>query len=177
VKLWRFVIPPEKGQGWGIFVLGEDGYFSCVSDFGDYVYLWTHPGKEFRRFLLGLHDGYLMGKLGKGDRVFDEEGTRKSLMAEVVAQRRDRAISSVEARELAEIIRDASLDTEGGVAVLLDALVNESPTFYEVASPWECVRMQHRGDLRAFVEQLWPRFKKRLREDIEREEREACPTS
>lgn len=60
--LRRYALPSVKGEGWAIIVIGSDGYFSTVSDWGNYAYLWTHPGCEFRHFLAGLDADYFWGR-------------------------------------------------------------------------------------------------------------------
>lgn len=53
VKLRRYKIPSVKGEGWAVVVIGSDGYFSAVSDCGNYAHLWSHHGcADFRQFLI-----------------------------------------------------------------------------------------------------------------------------
>ncbi len=58
------------------------GVLAVISDYGNYAYQWTHPGREFRAFLADLDADYLCKKLTHGRRdakVFDEEATKKVL--------------------------------------------------------------------------------------------------
>lgn len=74
----------ETHEGWAIFVLDTDrGFFSVVSDFGNYAYLWSSTGCEFRKFLIECDADYLHGKLmmGRPDReVFDGHETKKCIL-------------------------------------------------------------------------------------------------
>jgi hypothetical protein len=55
------------GEGWAIIVIDTDsGFFATVSAFGNYAYLWTSTGCEFRKFLIGLYADYLCKKLLHG---------------------------------------------------------------------------------------------------------------
>lgn len=77
--LWRYSVPSKNGEGWAIFVLGSDGFFSVVSDFGNYAFLWTDPGvKDFREFFLNIDrkKGYFIRKLSNGQLDYDNEKTQ-----------------------------------------------------------------------------------------------------
>ena len=80
--LYRYDTPSTDGlEGWGIFVIASDGYFSCVTDFGNYAHLWPPNGwgpRDFREFLCGLDSGYVAGKCGV-KKVYDGEATAKSI--------------------------------------------------------------------------------------------------
>lgn len=83
VKLWRYVLKSERGEGWAIFVLGSDGYFSAVSDYGSYAFLWTHHDhKDFREFLLRADRDwdYFVNKLHHGKKHYDGEETKKFIL-------------------------------------------------------------------------------------------------
>ena len=81
VKLWRYALPSIRGSGWAIFVLGSDGYFSAISDFGNYAYFWRAPGTEdFREFFLRVEweSDYFIQKLSPGPE-YDGEETMKEI--------------------------------------------------------------------------------------------------
>ena len=53
VILRRYHFSSIQGEGWATFVIGSDGYFSAVSDYGNYSYYWPHHGcTDFRQFLV-----------------------------------------------------------------------------------------------------------------------------
>ncbi len=67
VALRRYVVPGNDGDQGGTFVIGSDGYFSCITDWGNYVYFWNNFGdRDFRDFLCSLSADYVMGKFGSG---------------------------------------------------------------------------------------------------------------
>ena len=81
VVLRRYKLPSVNHEGWALVVLGSDGFFSAVSDYGNYAYIWGAPGCEFRRFLISCDSHYFWSKIvwGRESRVFDEEQTTKNV--------------------------------------------------------------------------------------------------
>lgn len=81
--LKRYDLPSLKSEGWAIIVIDtEIGFFSTVSDWGNYAFLWSNPGCEFRKFLTQLNTDYLLGKLmmGRRDRnEYSEAATKKAI--------------------------------------------------------------------------------------------------
>lgn len=99
VKLWRYVLPSDRGEGWAEIVLGSSGFFAVVSDFGDYAFAWRHHGhKDFREFIVRISDdwGYVASKLSCADEYQNRE-TLRAVRAEIVRLRRDRSISKYQA--------------------------------------------------------------------------------
>ena len=117
VELHRYALPSVKGEGWAIVVLGSDGYFSAVSDWGNYAYIWTHPGCEFRRFLVGCDAHYFWTKImhGRKARVFDEERTRFNIGKRLWDMMGDRLIDKIQHDEALEDL-DGNDDTMEAVA-------------------------------------------------------------
>ena len=162
-------------EGWAIIVIDTAiGYFSTVSDYGNYAYIWGTPGMEFRKFLLGLNTDYLRGKLLHGRRaetqVFDGDATKAA-----IKQHLDEA--------------DASERECGGIcwkwsAVEHDLLADRS---FEDKSDFESWQSETRIDepwtfgvwkpdpqATAFCEKVMPRFKKLLEEELEKEKTAAA---
>ena len=98
VKLWRYRVPSINGEGYATVVLGSDGYFSAVSDWGNYAFRWTATGcADFRDFVMRalVSPAYWINKLGGPD-IFDGEATEAEVKAWVAdldhfasAQQRD----------------------------------------------------------------------------------------
>jgi hypothetical protein len=75
VKLYRYAIPHVKHEGWAEVVIGSNGYFSTVSDYGDYAFRWTHFGeRDFREFFIHLNADYVHHKLDPST-VFDVDSS------------------------------------------------------------------------------------------------------
>lgn len=79
-RLHTYKLDPVKGEGWAWIVVSSTGYFSAVSDFGNYAFFWTHHGcKDFRQFLYNAHKSwdYFCSKLsyGPGNKNKEYDGT------------------------------------------------------------------------------------------------------
>lgn len=168
VKLWRYYIPSQKLEGWAIFVLGSDGYFSAVSDYGNYAFLWTHHGcKDFREFLLRADRDwdYFANKLSDGNRVYDGENTIKRI--------RERISEKFNSGEI----------TEAGVKTQLWLIEHEySVEDFEddfrrwcedrmncIEEPWEMRCEDFDVQLKAFVKKAMVRLIPLLKKDLEAE--------
>lgn len=79
-KLHTYRLDSVKGEGWAWIVISSTGYFSAVSDLGNYAFFWTHHGyKDFRQFLYNAHKNwdYFCSKLsyGAGNKYKEYDGT------------------------------------------------------------------------------------------------------
>ncbi len=98
-ELWRYWLPSIRGEGWAYVVLGSDGFFASVSDYGNYAFWWTHIGsRTFKEFLLGIEPGYMQNKLNS-QRVFDPEDTVIEVRRLICEERRRQKLTSEAARE------------------------------------------------------------------------------
>ena len=101
-QLWRYSIPSEKGEGWAVFVIGSDGYFSACSDYGNYAFWWSHHGSnDFRSFLLRAKESpdYFESKLSNGASEFSPEKTEARIKELILERRRSGWLDKDEARE------------------------------------------------------------------------------
>ena len=92
IKFWRYSIPSIDGiEGWGIFLLDSTGMFSCVTDYGNYAFKWTHHGMDdFREFFLSDSYDYYVNKLYKlngGQLEFQAEQTVKRIKESILRSR------------------------------------------------------------------------------------------
>lgn len=77
VSFERYSIPSGSHGGWAIIFLDSRGVFSTVSDYGNYGYIWSHPGCPFHEFLASIDTSYLSKKLANGAREYRGEETLK----------------------------------------------------------------------------------------------------
>jgi len=165
----------ETHEGWAIIVIDtSNGYFSTVSDYGNYSYIWSSPGCEFRKFLCGLGVDYLRSKLlhGHADklRVFNEDETEAAIKQaikerlESMAEARRSPIKMAEwnEREQAVLEKYSSMSESN-----FDAWQSETT----LDEPWEFAVWEPDPQCTAFCEKVWPRFKKLLEEELEKEEK------
>lgn len=104
VKLYRYRVRCDRpGEGWAVVVLGSDGFFSTVSDWGNYAYWWSHHGEpDFRLFIHNLmrDPHYAATKLGgKHSRVYDGPETVKAIKQCIIERRMQEQLTAEEARE------------------------------------------------------------------------------
>lgn len=92
--LRRYNIPSRHLEGWAIVVIDTDGYFSTVSDYGNYAYRWGAMGvDDLRKFLVSCDGEYMLGKISPGHE-FDPTATERALREIVVRDRRRRATAT-----------------------------------------------------------------------------------
>lgn len=163
VTFRRYSIPSEKPLGgWGIIVIGSDGFFATVSDYGNYAYHWTNTGtSDFRNFLLDIESDYLAKKLSPEKyRTFSPERTEKNIRGLICRKRRDGKITKDYARDQ---WYDLSIKNELDFQQWMndtqcDYLYEEELDSYEMGS-----------DLAGFVQRLFPRFQELLRKELAEE--------
>jgi hypothetical protein len=169
--LKKYLISPtrETHEGWALVVIDTDvGFFAVVSDFGNYAYLWTSPGKEFRAFLAGLDADYLCKKLlhGRGDaREFDGDGTKKALFealeAYEAASWENTGVGWGSYAEEREKLAARTMTSE------LEYMAWQSETLIPEAD--EYARYRVNADAAAFCTRVWPRFKEMLERELAQE--------
>ncbi len=109
----RYYLPSENGEGWAEVVITLGGFFSAVSDYGNYAFAWRGFGdRDFRAFLLGAqrdHD-YFTKKLqhggdGPGD-VYDGPATLARIKGLILRYRREGTFDRGRAREEWDLLAD-----------------------------------------------------------------------
>lgn len=158
--LKRYELKPDKESAWAIIVLDmERGFFSAASDHGNYSYLWTHPGCEFRKFLAKLELDYVYGKLTHTQRVFDLEASLKAARAAIIERRRDDSIGAALARTEWNELEDVSSEHDFNNWQQYSSL-DDTHEFYMQRKESECW---------GFCQKLFTRFQEMLREELKKE--------
>jgi hypothetical protein len=171
--LKRYTIPSEKGEGWAVILIDtEIGFFATCSDWGNFAYLWTHPGMEFRKFLAQLTPDYLHKKLLFGresSQVFDGEKTAE-LIKEAL-NNKDRALLKEKGRSWKRYNQECALLEQHTPMEKEDFDSWQSETGLE--EPWQYKCTKPEPQAMSFCTKVWPRFKalleaELLKEDFER---------
>jgi hypothetical protein len=166
--LKRYELKSEKYGGWAIIVLDTSiGYFSAVSDFGNYAYIWSSPGCEFRKFLTELEADYLCGKLlmGRSDaKVFDGEAT-KELITQHLKENKDWPFY-VEEKKL---LNSTRFSDQGD----FEAWCAET----RLDTPHEYAAQRHNPQGMGFCMRVWPRFVALLKKELDDEQKESTQPS
>lgn len=98
-EFYRYILPSIRGEGWADIVCTRDGFFACVSDYGNYVHAWRNFGdQDFRLFLVDLADSpeYVASKLWP-KKVYDGQATLKAIYTSVLGSRRRGLLTKIEA--------------------------------------------------------------------------------
>lgn len=162
--LKRYELKPDKEGAWAIVVIDVTrGFFSAVSDHGNYGYLWTHPGGEFRAFLAKLDLDYAYGKLTHQQRVFDLEASLKAARTAIISRRRDGSIGKAQARTEWDELEDVSSEHDFNSWQQYSSL-DDTHDFYMQRKESECW---------GFCQKLFTRFQQVLREELKKEEDDA----
>lgn len=166
---------------WAIIVIDTDiGYFSAVSDHGNYAFRWSHPGGEFRAFLAQIDAPYAYSKLTRQRTVYDDVETLKAVK-EVLDKRRsdlhERFSLEEQKKELAKGLSE--IDEEVERLEDHDDLIEEL-NFYDwcqatsLVEPWEYQRTTSEPQCWAFCTKLLPRFQQMLRDELAQEQAAAA---
>jgi hypothetical protein len=159
----RYVLPSIKGEGWAVVVIGSDGYFSTVSDWGNYAFWWKHHGRDdFREFVIGLAQSpdYFVGKVAPG-KVWDGEKTEASVKREICLMRRNRDVSREVSREAWNAIESRGVFTPMRFE---DWRRSTELGGYDVVTEWPVY--SYSGDAVAYAKHVLPRLAEALRAEL-----------
>ena len=115
VKVWRCYLPgcsSKFNDGWAVFLFDSRGYFSVISDYGNYSHLWSSFGDDFPRFLVGVSAGHVLCKFARPvmERGVDVDKTAKGIKKHILQERRLGNLSREEARNEWNLVDDHLLD-------------------------------------------------------------------
>lgn len=157
--LKRYELRPDKGGAWAIIVIDSArGFFAAVSDHGNYAYLWTHTGGEFKPFLAKLDLDYVYSKLTHEQRVFDLEASVDA------ARKALKAIEEAQTRPIDWVEREQ--DDVEAISSESDFYAWQSNTEVEDAHEFFMQRKEHQ--CWDFCQKLFARFQQMLREELEK---------
>jgi len=161
--VWRYVLGGEShgtGCGWAIAILDSRGYFSTVSDFGNYAFQWRNFGpKDFREFFEHLRPDYLLRKIATCE-VYDGAETLRRVKGHILQERRGQLSS--ESGERGDWTREAAR-SEWDLAVTSGMETNEFE-FWRwsestcIEDPSQFHEHKPHGDATGFVERTLPRL-------------------
>lgn len=160
----RYELRPDESGAWAIIVIDVSrGYFSATSDHGGYAYLWTHPGGEFREFLVTCGLDYVYSKLAHAQRIFDLDGTKTAIKKAILKQRRSRYLNPNQAR--AEWDEVYSIHSEQDYYIWFDSTsLEEAYELYSTMREPQCW---------GFCQKIFKRFQEVLREELKKEKEDA----
>lgn len=164
MKIWRYNLPNVNKQGWAIVVMCEDGYFSSVSDYGDYAYKWQKENGDFREFIMQIADrnksGYFLNKIAKKE--YDGEETCKAVQRYILESRRDGNFTKEDARTEWENLRDCDW-------VENDPIFTRFYDRTKIDDVCELIRRSYPIEAVMFVQNTLPRLAEMIRQELENE--------
>ncbi len=163
--IYTYYLSSDKHGSWGKFIIDGSGYFSCVTDFGNYAFQWTAIGPgDFRSFLVSLNADYVMGKLNWGrGLVFDDDKTRNLARTKLLEKRRERMVNSDEAREIWDSMEGCTTEREFEDVFRKAKDIHDYDLFDDW---WEMFGQNYPAELLGFGEKVWPRFVALLKEEL-----------
>lgn len=170
-SIYEYRLRTDKGHWLADVILRSDGFFSTVSDWGNYAFRWTHPGMEFRAFVAQLEgqDDYVCSKLAKRD-WWDGEQTLKNIKHRITSGRRDGWLTKARAEEEWGHLIDACATfwSEGLNGVReMDHL--QFSRFYDKTSlddAGELASYDYPPDVRGFCREVMPRLAAAIRAEL-----------
>lgn len=117
VVLRRYVLRSDgHGEGWAKIVIGSDGFFAAVSDYGNYAFIWSHHGcRDFREFLIRASRDwdYFVRKFDP-KQLWDRNAVEDDIRRRIIEWRRDGRFTREEARAEWDLADDADFNDEVG---------------------------------------------------------------
>lgn len=153
---------PNRSE-WARIWITDDGCITTISDHGNYGYWFGAPGCEFRKFLTGCGDDYILNKLSAGERDVNHSLTLAAVRKKLWDMMGDGDIGKGEADE-----EEAQLDD-------VDFANGESRgmwfsrTRLDAMTASECIVREYPIQVQMFVKVLWPLFVAQLRMELSAE--------
>ncbi len=170
VTLRRYRLHSTGHEGWAIIVIGSDGYFSAVSDWGNYAYIWGSMGSAVREFLVDLEPHYFWTKIthGREAQVWDEDQVEKN-----IRERLDEMVTQeLLSKDDADYAFDEAQGSVGNCESVLLWIENHSSL--RDFDPYEGITATRpEAQSWGFATKVLPRFQAMLREELAAE---ALPT-
>jgi hypothetical protein len=130
------------------------------SDFGNYAYSWGNMGCPLKQFLCGLDRGYIIDKLANGrEYEFDFDGSVVLVKKEIIKQRREHDLDTIDARLAWEEIPTDRCSQDMFIHRLFDC----KPLGRE---PWCFTTTREKPRFTAFHKHVWLPFIEHLRAEI-----------
>ncbi len=170
MKLFNYWLPNDPnlpGQGWARIIVSDTGYFSTVSDYGNYGFFWSHHGyQDFRQFLVNAHKSwdYFAGKfsMDTGKR-YDKEKTYRSVKDHILQCRKGGLMTKEEAHFEWWLLHEDCSKVEG----LME--FGDWIRRTRISDAWEHQRESYSTNLEAFCKRTLKRLSDILEVDLKRE--------
>jgi len=158
-QLRRYSLRTERDKWLAEVVISDDGYFSTVSDYGNYAFYWSHAGDCSRTFLAKIGEDYMLSKLCGRRSEYDGDRTLASVKEYIVDNRRDGGFSKEDARKEWDLLDEHSdLDSREQFYIWVS---NTS-----IGDAYEMAVYDYPSDALGFAEKVMPVLKAKLLAEI-----------
>lgn len=154
----RFYQVRFRQWGWARLWITDDWCLTIMSDWGSYSYWWSPEKSDFRRFLCGRDDDYLMNKFAGGRSEIDSDATERWVKERICSQRRSAHLSRDEARREWDLVDGVNFDDEG-----------ERQHWYNetrLDDAWDSLIYRHPMRVQQFMKRCWPLLVVEMQRDI-----------
>jgi len=159
LTVWRYVLHGRGlGDGWAIVLMDATGFFSVVSDYGNYGFRWTAFGDNFRAFITKIDAHYALTKLAYGQEAFDGEATEARIRKGILELRRHRHLSKDDARKEWDLLGQYDVTNYADATRWYDDT--------ELGDAAEYIVHDYPKQALAFCEKVLPRLQAHLREEL-----------
>lgn len=145
---------------WARIWITDDGCITTISDHGNYGYWFGAPGCEFRKFLTGCGDDYILNKLSEGKREVNHDLTVAALRKKFWALMGDGDIDKSQADQEEEHLEGVDFSNGEARGIWF------SNTGLDAMTASECMVREYPMQLRMFVKVLWPLFIEQLKAEL-----------
>ena len=168
VVFWRYDLPSVNREGWAVVVMCSDGYFSTVSDWGNYAYWWSgHGTRDFRAFVADCDGDYIRCKLDPS-KVLDYERTRDRCRRAVCEARRRPARGPHAYTLDTETAREAWERADGFInEIELNDWFNDYARYLDDYTDLAVYKTP--PGIRGFIEKVLPRLQAAIKAELTRE--------
>lgn len=171
-KVYQYRLRSAKGAWVADVIMRSDGYFSTVSDWGNYAFWWGSPGMEFRAFVAQLERqaDYVCSKLAQRSEWYDAAGTLKGIKRHILDGRREGSMTKEQAAKEWEALADAcGCYHHRELRNVSEMDQHQFHQWYErteIGDASEFMRHDYRPDVRGFCEHVMPLLAAAIRAEL-----------
>ncbi|GHG79835.1 hypothetical protein [Comamonas sp. JC664] len=171
--IYQYRLRTPAGAWLADVVMRSDGYFSTVSDWGNYAYRWPRPGGEFRAFVARLGADYVCSTLGKRD-WWDGTQTLRNIREHILEWRKDGSYTKAEAAEAYDSLARALGCWDRKEARDYNEIAIDQFSVWchdtDVEMPYELGHYDYPPEVRGFCREVMPALASAIREQLAAEE-------
>lgn len=159
----------RAGHEWTFIYLDDAAKtISITGSLGEYGYSWNSIGTTFKRFLIGLDNGYLTGKLCPGE-IYNPRKAIESVKKIITKRRKeDPEFTKEQARAAMDALKDITEDVNSS-DIFQDRIINDDDLswIYTQEYHYDIDCMETPPQFVTFLKRIWPEFIGFLKGELE----------